>query len=249
MKSIITSAFILFGLILSAQSGEITYTQKQQLNINLPEEHREMIGSLLSDINTLNWTLSFSSNEALFKNVSEEETVEHNETDVNGDEMQIRVRREPNESEYYTNLSELNYIHKRGILGKYFIISEEIKKPNWKLLPEQKDVLGQTCMKATLTNDEGHETIAWYTPSISLSYGPAQWGSLPGIILELNEGGPDGRSYVANSLNLDAQPAIEKPSGGKKMSLKKFEKLRADKLKEQELNGGGNMIIMRQERN
>lgn len=66
---------------------------------------------------------------------------------------------------------------------------------DWELINEQKAILGYICKKAlrreyqyvaskdTLTETE---VVAWYCPDLPYPHGPAQYGGLPGLILEVH---------------------------------------------------------------
>jgi GLPGLI family protein len=63
---------------------------------------------------------------------------------------------------------------------------------NWKFLNESKLIDGYECYKTTneyiVINSKGkfrHPVVAWYCPQLPYSFGPADYGGLPGLILEL----------------------------------------------------------------
>src|SRR5690554_5321382 len=66
----------------------------------------------------------------------------------------------------------------------------------WEVSGERMEIGGYACYKATRTNIRrnprtGKETsfpvIAWFCPELPLSYGPTQYGGLPGLILSLQD--------------------------------------------------------------
>lgn len=72
-----------------------------------------------------------------------------------------------------------------------FIIKKEINK-SWVMVNETKLIDNYICYKATteniVVNGVGtfrHPIIAWYCPQIPFPFGPLGYGSLPGLILEL----------------------------------------------------------------
>jgi GLPGLI family protein len=74
-----------------------------------------------------------------------------------------------------------------------YIIQEKIDT-NWVLTTETKLIDEKTCYKATTTyygknslKEFSYPIIAWYCPEIPLPYGPAGFGGLPGLILELQK--------------------------------------------------------------
>ena len=76
--------------------------------------------------------------------------------------------------------------------NKYLVV-EPINK-NWVITNESKKIDNYTCYKATseyiVINGKGefhHPVIAWFCPELPYSFGPAGYGGLPGLILELQE--------------------------------------------------------------
>lgn len=97
-------------------------------------------------------------------------------------------------SGYYGRIKQQthNYITEnlREDFGK-FLVSRPYQK--WKLYDETKQIGEYLCFKATTfhitKNPKGkvfkHNFIAWYTPQIPHKFGPAGYGNLPGLIIEL----------------------------------------------------------------
>jgi GLPGLI family protein len=119
-----------------------------------------------------------------------------------------------------------------------FRITEPLEKKNWKLLPERKKIGDYVCMKATATH-EGDEVIAWFTPEIPVSAGPAEYYGLPGLVLaveRLNE-----TIFLASLVDLTPpdQDLLEEPGEGRLTSPEDFEKIVAEKVEEFKQNGVG----------
>ena len=74
--------------------------------------------------------------------------------------------------------------------GKFLVLR---KYQNWKLHDETKQIGEYLCFKATtfytVTNPKGkifkYDYTAWYTPQLPYKFGPAGYGNLPGLIIEL----------------------------------------------------------------
>tara|TARA_R100000306_G_scaffold8101_5_gene10767 strand:- start:7917 stop:8627 length:711 start_codon:yes stop_codon:yes gene_type:complete len=73
-----------------------------------------------------------------------------------------------------------------------YIINHLSLKTQWKLLKDQKNCNGYLCYKATAMlskNINGKKKdfniVAWYAPTIPVSFGPYGYGKLPGLIVEL----------------------------------------------------------------
>ena len=80
-----------------------------------------------------------------------------------------------------------DFEHKNPVLLKSYL-----DDPKWKITSEKKNIDKFVCYKATKTliYKRGKKTfsipmIAWFCPDIPVSIGPAEFGGLPGIILEV----------------------------------------------------------------
>lgn len=97
-------------------------------------------------------------------------------------------------SGYYGRIKQqtTNYITEelQESFGK-FLVSRPYQK--WELHEESKTIGDYVCFKATtfyaVTNPKGkvfkHNFTAWYTPQLPFKFGPAGYGNLPGLIIEL----------------------------------------------------------------
>ena len=147
--------------------------------------------------------------------------------------------------------------------GKTFIVTDSIRKKNWKLTGETKAILGYHCMKASsvqtreslrMTMENGNakreqftdtiNIVAWFTNEIQGSFGPENYqGQLPGTILEINvNNGKYG--FRAISVNEKTDVAkIKEPTKGKKLTPEEFAKEREQLYKDMQQSSGGNMRI------
>jgi len=75
----------------------------------------------------------------------------------------------------------------RELLGKRYLIEDDLPKFKWKILNEIKEVEGYLCMKAETYDPVKDQVIhAWFADGIIFSGGPEGYSGLPGLILELN---------------------------------------------------------------
>ena len=145
-------------------------------------------------------------------------------------------------------------------MGKKFLISNDPDKIKWVMEKEQKMIGNYLCFKATAQvskpktmtsvwrnaekqNDsikdsavggaeEEYSTItAWYTPQIPVSHGPAQYGGLPGLILELTT---DNSVMLCTKvvMNPEKRIQISEPKKGEFVSRSEFENIVEVKTKE-----------------
>lgn len=159
----------------------------------------------------------------------------------------MRRFRTRNESTIFKNTDTDQVLEQINFFSKDFLVSDSIADMKWKVSAgEQKDILGYTCMKATLKDTSSNVLIAFFTPQIPLPHGPDKYGQLPGIILEIQSA---QTHIIATEVNLNQSAvAVNPPSKGDKMTRTQFNKMRDEKMQEQrEMWGsrGGNMRIIR----
>lgn len=98
---------------------------------------------------------------------------------------------------------------------------------NWVFVNETKIIDGYICFKATKeifykrTNVKSNN-IAWYTPDIPVPYGPAGYGGLPGLILQLEIG--TKVTYLVSKVILNPTKKVEIPT------LKEGEKINLEEM-------------------
>lgn len=73
------------------------------------------------------------------------------------------------------------------MMGKVFLIEDEIHLPNWKILNDLKEVAGHVCMKAFYRDSvKRQDIVAWFAMDVIHSAGPERFCGLPGLILEVD---------------------------------------------------------------
>ncbi len=149
----------------------------------------------------------------------------------------------------YKDLKEQTFIREDNIMGKEFLVTDELPKYEWKISSETKMIGQYQAIKATYTQkpeesddesegtslldmipDEEEVVTAWFTPQIPISNGPGAYQGLPGLILELNTGEV---TILCTQIELNPEMIqIKKPKKGKKMKLEAFNKLQKQKQDE-----------------
>ena len=145
-------------------------------------------------------------------------------------------------------------------MGKKFLISHNQENLNWVMEKESKMIGNYLCFKATakvkkpktMTSvwrdsekendsinkssekniDDGYSIItAWYSPQIPVSHGPAEYGGLPGLILELTT---DSTVMLCTKviMNPEKRIQISAPTKGESVSRNEFENIVEVKVKE-----------------
>lgn len=106
---------------------------------------------------------------------------------------------------------------------------------NWTLTKQTKTIAGFKCyfakgIKKVYRRSSNINKIvnvyAWYTPEINVSFGPHNYGGLPGLILQLNENGLI--SYVANKVTLSSKTEVKNKPKKKILSRDSYNKIQRD---------------------
>ncbi len=146
--------------------------------------------------------------------------------------------RKRNENEVlFKSLEEESYTHKSNLFGKDFLVIDTLQVWKWKISAgEQREVSGYICMKATY-KDSTTLMEAWFTPQIPISNGPAEFGGLPGLVLEMRL---ENRNIVAKNVEkivLDKE--FEIPDKGEVVTREEFDKIKEEKKEERKKMWGG----------
>jgi Protein of unknown function (Porph_ging). len=84
----------------------------------------------------------------------------------------------------YKNLPDKGVLtYTDRIFSKRYVYEEQMEKPQWKILPDKKNIANYSCQKAETTY-LGRKWIVWFTDDIPISDGPWKLYGLPGLILE-----------------------------------------------------------------
>ena len=253
MKTHITLITFLLVASINAQDfqGKAIYKTHQKTAIKFggtgapnPELEKKM-AERMKKMFQKTFILNFNKNESVYK---EDAKLDAPRPQANG--MNIVVMGSGANDVFYKNIRENRFASKTEIMGKPFLIKDSIPKIEWELTGETKNIGTYTCYKATYTREEESVNIstengeiketkemltkittAWYTPQIPVSNGPEEFGGLPGLILEIN----DGKLTIVCSeivLNPSDKIEIKEPTKGKEISQKDFDKLQKEKSKE-----------------
>jgi len=120
---------------------------------------------------------------------------------------------------------------KQDAYGSDFLIESNYHDYNWTITKETKQINNIQCFKATssiiVESSRGKnkkKVTAWFAPSITNNFGPAGYGGLPGLILELKEG---KITYYATTINFNPgnTTIIKLPTKGKMISEEEFNKI------------------------
>lgn len=158
----------------------------------------------------------------------------------------IQIQIANSNDELFKNIEEGIYTKQTDLMGKQFLIEDKLKKPEWVLVKEIKNIGQYMCFKATLTEEiesmtisngesesqkETKITTAWYTLDIPVGQGPDRFWGLPGLILEVNDG-KMAMMCTKVVINPKDPIAIEPPKSGKKVTQEEYNTISEEKTKE-----------------
>lgn len=252
---------ICFGLATTAQQkeGKVIYSRAMQMQIRLNNDNA--MSHMMPKSRTDKFELTFGNNQSLWKHIEEEE----NTDEASGSGMVVRVAVMGANDIIFHDFSNGKKTEQREIMDKKFVVTDSIRKLNWKITGETKNILGHVCQQAIaqrtgkrtqtimdngkLERRELNDTtnlVAWFTTEIPVPAGPEVQGQLPGLILALDMN--NGRMvYVAQEIKSKADLAsIKEPAKGKKVTPDEFVKEREKLMEEMQKNnmGNGNNRIM-----
>lgn len=239
MKQLLFALFTLAGFAAYGQQteGVVLFDEKVNMHRNLPPDAAD-VRAMIPEWRTSHAELLFSAKESLFHNLPDEEEDEPG----GGGPMVIRMQRP--EAIFYRNFEAGRKTDAREFFGKNYLIDDTLAAPGWKITGQTKSILGYSCMEATMQDTVRKRQItAWFADAIPVSAGPAGFGLLPGMILELDINSGE-MQFVATKVNFRKlkKNEVTAPKKGEKISEADFQKMVAERMRE---NGGRPMRIIR----
>ena len=252
-KTIVLLCLVFAVAIANTQDfqGIATYKTHTKLDVKLDSSqmggqmHDQMMEMLKKQFEKT-YKLTFNKEESIYK---EEEQLEAPKP-----QGMVMVMVETGGSDVmYKNTKENRYTNQNESFSKVFLIQDELKKIDWVLGSETKNIGDYTCYKATYKREvevmesgisinkdkefdnkvelKEIEVVAWYTPQIPVNSGPGNYYGLPGLILEVND---DSQSIMCSKivLNPESKVKIAEPTKGKKITQEKYDAIMDKKMKE-----------------
>jgi GLPGLI family protein len=96
---------------------------------------------------------------------------------------------------------------------------------------KKKEEDGETKLTDLFEKDENTTVTAWFTPEIPVQHGPAEYGGLPGLILELNANNTT-MLCTKIALNSEKQDTIEAETKGDVITLEEYNTTFTKKMEE-----------------
>jgi len=253
-------AFFLTTICFAQQKeGKVVYERTIQMQIQINDN--DHMAQNMPQSHTDKFELSFGNNQALW-HISDEQIPE--DDNGGGGGVQIKMFGGGTDDISFYDLNRGTSIEQRDMFEKKFIVSDSIRKLNWKLNGETKTILNHVCQKATaqriglrmmMNMDNGKverkevsdtsTIVVWFTPDIPVAIGPAEYqGQLPGLILEANlNNGKQVFKAIEISPKADIA-AIKEPKSGKKVTPDEFKKETQKMMDDMQRNNqGGNRTI------
>tara|TARA_B110000444_G_C18851080_1_gene605664 strand:+ start:6631 stop:7443 length:813 start_codon:yes stop_codon:yes gene_type:complete len=265
MNHINTTIFLFFSFLLASYTPEITnqnfqgkayYFSKSKLNLGswgarMSEAQKKQMQSRLKNRLEKTFILSFNKEESIFE---EEEKVDaiSGATDSWGSNF--------SRGKQYKNIKENQLVQTQEFYGKRFLVKDELQNIDWKMESESKKIGQYMCFKATASvptkeltwfsfswgdlsseSDSAEvqmtEVEAWYTLQIPLKHGPAEFGGLPGLILEVSAG---DTTILCSQISINQKNSfdIEAPSKGKVITKMAYQATLKGKMLEMRNNRG-----------
>jgi GLPGLI family protein len=236
--------------------GVATYKTKRKIDVQLDstqmnsEIHMRMIAMLKKQFERT-YLLNFNKETSVYR---EDKALEAPQTGGMG----MVVMTAGGSDILYKNIKENRFTSQSDLLGKMFLIKDELQKQDWTLEKDTKFIGNYKCHKATMKrrievvesaisingdkdldaqDDEEPKmrevtVTAWYTMQIPVNNGPSTYHGLPGLILEVN----DGEETIICSkivLNPKEEVTIKEPVKGKEINQKDFDAVMEKKMQEQ----------------
>jgi len=246
--------------------GKATYQSKTQVNFdfgnrNIPEDRKKQMMERIKKANEKTFVLNFNQTASLYK---EEEKLEQPGERGGGRGPRFGAMT-GTDGDLYKNIKDQRYLVKTELLGKIFLIDDELETLEWKMGSESKQIGNYTAFKATATktikrpnmsavfrrpgrgeeNKEEEkaeeftvkevEIVAWYTPEIPINQGPGLYWGLPGLILAVSD---DVTTIVCSEITMNPSEKMEikAPSKGKKVTQAEYDEISQEKMKEMREN-------------
>ena len=254
IKNFIMALFITGSVFAQDFSGRATYKTHQKSSFELDSTTmaanpgiQEQMEAQMRKMFQKTFTLDFTKSESMYK---EEQELDAPKGPSSNGSVMVMSFGGGGTDVLYKNISENRMANKKELMGKVFLIKDNLVAYDWELTGETKNIGNYTCYKAVyereeesietnMMGDEAKEEkvikkrtlVAWYTPDVPVSNGPNIYGGLPGLILEVNDG---DLTIVCSEIVLNPKEVkeIKEPIKGKIVTRKKFENIAKEKTKE-----------------
>lgn len=201
------------------QSGRVTYGFTE-IKSEFTENREEIFDKLRKQGEDVTFILSFSDSKSVFEIAT---TLENDISPLGKSWAENIVSK----GRYYTDLEQNVVYRQTDVYGEKILIRSPIDSRNWKLTNECKLLGKYKTFKAvkteTVENSVGtfnFEIVAWYCPQLPGQFGPKEFNSLPGLILELRD---THFTFYATEIEIMKSESLDiKPLKGKILTEKEY---------------------------
>jgi GLPGLI family protein len=220
MKKLLLMAgalFLLEAAWAQIHSGRVVFERKINLHRGVQDEQTR---AMVPEFKTDRFHLFFSDSVSVYKPAPQDEMPDPFSNNNSG----LIIRMGPSDNAIlYKNFATQRIITQVELEEKKYLVLDTLVQDPWKLEEVTKTMLGHVCKKATRKNKMGKNVVAWYATDISVSAGPDRFGSLPGLILQLdvNEG-----EVVFTAQEFSSRPEnkeLKAPTDGKPITAAEFQ--------------------------
>lgn len=95
--------------------------------------------------------------------------------------------------------------HTDKLFEHFYLYTEKMQCPKWKIENEKKTLAGYSCQKAVATF-LGRKWVAWFTPDIPVQEGPWKLWGLPGLIIQAEDADKDFSFICIEIKKIDGAP-------------------------------------------
>lgn len=134
-------------------------------------------------------------------------------------------------NEVFTDFNTTSFTTKKNVFEEDFIVKDSLRKINWKITTETREISGYNCRRANAIIMDSIYVVAFYTDEIPVSGGPESFTGLPGMILGVVLPREHINWFATKVVNVAVkEEELKSPTKGKPISLRG--------LKEKILNAG-----------
>lgn len=254
ITSLILSLLTTASIFAQDFSGRATYKTHRKSSIKLDSTTmastpgiQEQLEAQMRKMFQKTYTLDFTKSKSVYKEVQELDAPKVPSS--NGVMIMVQGSNGSNDV-LFKNILENRMANKKELMGKVFLIRDNLVAYDWELTGETKNIGNYTCYKAKFEIEEEdlqinmidgevkeekvtkkRTLVAWYTPEVPISNGPRDYGGLPGLILEVNDG---NQTIVCSEIVLNPSEVkeIKEPTKGKVVTREEFSKISFEKTKD-----------------
>ena len=228
-------------------SGSVVYEELVKLDIQLEGVDAQMAAQIPKERKTEK-ILHFTEEAAIFENHQKDDPEE--DVPMEGSGMIFKMYEPDNKT--YIDLIHKKVIEQQEFMSRVFLIESDLEPEKWKMTGKQLTILDYACQEA-ISEVDGKDVHAWFTPLIPVAAGPGKYSNLPGLVLavEMNDG-----DRKLNAISVELKPVdnsvLKKPTKGKKVTSEEYQAIVAEKLKEMGVEegedgsaGSGHAVVIR----